>query len=126
MQYELFILYSEAMSKTIKFAVSMSEKAFKELESMRQKTGWTRSQFIRDAIRSWKAESVQPSRVREEAEEYKKELPTTIVDPEELRRRAIAAAGRFRSDITDLSINHDKYLEESFTVDATRDDEKKE
>jgi Arc/MetJ-type ribon-helix-helix transcriptional regulator len=102
------------MSKTIKFAVSMSEEVFKELESLRRKTGWTRSQFIRDAIRSWKAEFSRPSRVREEAKEYKKEVPTDIIDPEELRRRAIAAAGRFRSGISDLSSNHDKYLEDSY------------
>jgi hypothetical protein len=113
------------MGKTIKFAVSMSEEVFKELESLRHKTGWTRSQFIRDAIRSWKAEFSRPSRVREEAEEYKKEVPIDIVDPEERRRRAIAAAGRFRSDITDLSTNHDKYLEESYTVTAPQNDGKK-
>jgi hypothetical protein len=113
------------MSKTIKIAVSMSEEVFKELESLRHKTGWTRSQFIRDAICSWKAEFSQPSRVREEAEEYKKEVPTDIVDPAERRRRAIAVAGRFRSGISDLSSNHDKHLEDSYTVIAPQSDEKK-
>jgi len=113
------------MGKTVKFAVSMSEDVFKELESLRRKTGWTRSQFIRDAIRSWKAEVSQPSRVREEVEEYKKEAPTDIVDPDEQRRRAIEAAGRFRSGISDLSVNHDKYLEESYTVTEPQKDDKK-
>ena len=123
--YELFILGLEIMGKTVKFAVSMSEDVFKELESLRRKTGWTRSQFIRDAIRSWKAEVSQPSRVREEVEEYKKEAPTDIVDPDEQRRRAIEAAGRFRSGISDLSVNHDKYLEESYTVTEPQKDDKK-
>jgi predicted DNA-binding protein len=113
------------MSKTIKIAVSMSEEVFKELESLRRKTGWTRSQFIRDAIRSWKAEFSQPSGVKEKAEEYKKEILTDIVPLEELRRRAIAAAGRFRSGISDLSTNHDKHLEESYTVTAPQRDKKK-
>lgn len=113
------------MSKTIKFAVSMSEKVFKELESLRHKTGWTRSQFIRDTIRAWKAEYLRPSGVKEEAEEYKKEVPTDIIDPTERRRRAIKAAGRFRSSISDLSSNHDKHLEDSYSVTAPQSDKKK-
>lgn len=113
------------MSKTTKFAVSISEEAFKELESLRRKTGWTRSQFIRDSIRSWKAEFLRPPRVKEESEEYKKEISTDIVDSAERRRRAIAAAGRFRSGISDLSSNHDKHLEDSYTIIAPQKDEKK-
>jgi predicted DNA-binding protein len=113
------------MSKTVKFAVSMSEEVFQELESLRRKTGWTRSQFIRDAVRSWKAEFLQPSLVKEEAEEYKKEVTIDIIDPAERRRRAIAAAGRFRSGISDLSLNHDKHLEDSYSVTAPQNDEKK-
>jgi hypothetical protein len=63
--------------------------------------------------------------VKEEAEEYKKEDPTDIIDPKELRRRALEAAGRFRSNISDLSTNHDKYLEESYEVTSPPDEEKK-
>ena len=58
--------------------------------------------------------------MEEEAEEYKREVSTDILDPLELRRRAIAAAGRFRSKITDLSTNHDKYLEESYKTTAPK------
>lgn len=108
------------MSKTVKFAISMSEEVFKELESLRRKTGWTRSQFIRDSIRAWKKEFLEPSRVKEKTEEYKKEIPIDIIDLEERRRRAIAAAGRFQSDISDLSSNHDKYLEDSYTEVAPK------
>jgi metal-responsive CopG/Arc/MetJ family transcriptional regulator len=113
------------MGKTVKFAISMSENVFKELESLRRRTGWTRSQFIRDAIRAWKAEFSEPSQVKEKAEEYKKEMPIDIVDHEELKRRAIAAAGRFRSGISDLSSNHDQYLEESYTAIAPKRDKKR-
>ena len=113
------------MSKTVKFAVSMSEQLFKELEFLRRKTGWTRSQFIRDTIRSWKAEFSRPSGVKEEAEQYKKEVPKDVTNPAERRRRAIAAAGRFRSGFSDLSSNHDKHLEDTYAAIASNKDEKK-
>lgn len=32
---------------------------------------------------------------------------------QELRQRALALSGRFRSGVSDLSIDHDRYLEES-------------
>ena len=38
----------------------------------------------------------------------------TLVDIEERRRRALAAAGRFSSGLRDLSAEHDKYLAEAF------------
>ena len=104
------------MSKTIKFAVSMPEKAFKELESLRRKAGWTRSQFIRDAVSAWKTEDSKPSGVKEEAVQYKNDISEDFIDPDERRRRALAAAGRFRSGISDISINHDKYLEDAYSA----------
>lgn len=36
------------------------------------------------------------------------------VDREEQKRRAIALAGRFRSDVNDLATNHDHYLVEAY------------
>lgn len=33
-----------------------------------------------------------------------------VSDPEERRKRAVAAAGRFRSGVSDLSSAHDKYF----------------
>jgi Arc/MetJ-type ribon-helix-helix transcriptional regulator len=120
LEYENFIPLIKTMGKTVKFAVSMPEEVFKELESLRRKSGWTRSQFIRDAVRAWKAEFLEPSVVKEKAEEYKKEIQIDIVDLEVLKKRAIAAAGRFRSGISDLSKNHDKYLEESYTEVAPK------
>jgi len=113
LQYELFILTSP-MGNTVKFTISMCKEDFKELESLRQRTGKTRSQFIRDAVRTWKEESMKSLGIKEETSEYKREIPTDLIDPEERRRRAIAAAGRFRSDITDLSLKHDEHLEEIY------------
>ena len=44
-------------------------------------------------------------------------LPRILADMTDLaerRRRAIAAAGKFRSGLADLSSDHDRYLEEAF------------
>ena len=101
-------------SKTVKFAISMSDAEFKELESLRQKTGESRSQFIRNSIRAWKTEYQRPLGVKEDLGDYKKEVPTDLVDLEERRRRAIAAAGQFRSGIPDLSSKHDEHLEKAY------------
>lgn len=40
---------------------------------------------------------------------------STVIDVEERRKRALDAAGRFRSGLRDLSTKHDKYLEEAFS-----------
>lgn len=37
-----------------------------------------------------------------------------VASPEERRERAIRAAGRFRSGVSDLGESHDRYLEEAF------------
>ena len=72
-------------------------------------------QFIRESVRAWKATFLEPSGVKEEFGEYKRES-IDIIDPEDQRQRAIAAAGRFRSGIKDLSDFHDKHLEDSYLV----------
>ncbi len=36
------------------------------------------------------------------------------IDMEQRRRRAIAAAGRFHSGVSDISVKHDEYLAEAF------------
>ncbi|NOR15727.1 MAG: ribbon-helix-helix protein, CopG family [Candidatus Aminicenantes bacterium] len=113
------------MGKTVKFAISMSAAVFKELESLRRKTGWTRSQFIRDAIRAWKEEFLRPIGVKEGPGEYKREIPTDLIDPKERRRRAIAAAGRFCSGISDISLKHDEHLEDIYADIAPAEDEEK-
>jgi predicted transcriptional regulator len=42
------------------------------------------------------------------------------VDPHERKRRAIAAAGRFRSGHRDVSVEHDRHLSEAFEDDDVR------
>jgi hypothetical protein len=110
------------MGKTVKFAISMTENEFKELESLRQRTGKSRSQFMRDAVRAWKEDFLRPLGVKEKTGEYKREIPTDLIDLEERRRRAIAAAGRFSSDISDISLKHDEHLEEIYAEIALEKD----
>ncbi|MEN6431862.1 MAG: ribbon-helix-helix domain-containing protein [Smithella sp.] len=38
-----------------------------------------------------------------------------VVDDEQRRKRAMAAAGRFRSGVNDLAVSHDSYLTEIFS-----------
>ena len=114
------------MGNTVKFTISVPTEEFKELEILRRKAGKTRSQFVREAVRAW--EGGEPERpagvttaaagVKEDAVRYGAPAPALreFTDMAELRRRAIAAAGRFRSGVTDLSTAHDIYLEDGFAV----------
>jgi Arc/MetJ-type ribon-helix-helix transcriptional regulator len=112
------------MRKTAKFAISMPESEFRGIESLRRKAGKTRSQFVREAIRAWKAGSGRrgPEQqgstgngraslsVREEANRYGSQPSPDLVGQAERKRRAIAVAGRFASEAGDLSVGHDRYL----------------
>lgn len=108
------------MRKTVKFTISMSAAEFKDIEFLRRKTGRTRSQFIRDAVSTWRHGSVRTLSVKEDQKEYGAPPASDFADMTDLperRRRAIAAAGKFRSGAADLSSNHDRYLEEVFAED---------
>ena len=132
------------MSKAAKFAVSMPEAEFKIIEAERRRAKKTRSEFIREAVRAWRRREggqgvtgghAPWSSVTEEPGQYGPGTPARETpEPEypkdvaELRRRAIAAAGSFRSEASDLSANHDNYLEEDYAVTgqaAAVDDKKK-
>jgi hypothetical protein len=115
-QYESVILQDEPMTDTAKFTVSMTAAEFKELESARRAQGLSRSQFIRDSLRAVQAGSPNAGKVGEDAAAYEtRDLPD-LVSAEDRRKRAIAAAGRFRSGVTDLSTHHDEYLAEAFAA----------
>jgi len=111
------------MRKTTKFTISVSAAEFKDIESLRRKTGRTRSQFIRDAVAAWRPRPVQGYSVKEDQKDY--EVPpapdfAALTDLTERRRRAIEAAGKFRSGAADLSSNHDRYLDKAFAEDLPR------
>jgi hypothetical protein len=103
------------MAKTAKFTVSLTAAEFKELEAARKALGLSRSQFIRDSFRCAKATFPRAGEVKEE-----------IASAEKRLKRAIAAAGRFRSGGTDLSKRHDDYLAEAYAaVYPGKDDPRK-
>jgi Arc/MetJ-type ribon-helix-helix transcriptional regulator len=102
------------MNKTVKIAISMSEAAFKEIETLRRKSGKNRSQVVREAVQTLIAASHRKPTIHEERAAYGTPEPGAMIDPEERKRRAIAAAGRFHSGVTDLAANHGRYLEESY------------
>jgi hypothetical protein len=113
------------MPKTVKFTISVSAAEFKQIESLRRRTGRTRSQFIRDAVAALSLVPDQSRSVKEDHSEYGAPPASDslqITDPAERRRRAIAAAGRFHSGIADLSSDHDRYLDEAFAVVSLRKD----
>ncbi len=98
----------------------MSVAEFKDIESLRRRTGRTRSQFIRDAVAAWRGGPCRTLSVKEDQKEYGAPPASDFADMTDLterRRRAIAAAGKFRSGAADLSSNHDRYLEEALAED---------
>ena len=102
------------MPGTMKFSISMPASEFKALEAGRRKAGRTRSQYIRDILAAegiaTNEKPVKAPRIGEERSAYGPPLPEGLTDASELRRRAVAAAGRFESGLTDLSIGHDRHL----------------
>ncbi|MDW7760013.1 MAG: ribbon-helix-helix protein, CopG family [Acidobacteriota bacterium] len=102
------------MAKTVKISISMPASEFKALEAGRRKAGRTRSQYIRDILAAYGATFTgsggKGGAVREDRSLYGSPLPADLTDKAELRRRAISAAGRFESGLSDLSIGHDRYL----------------
>jgi hypothetical protein len=114
------------MGNTIKFTISVPAGEFKELEARRREEGKTRSQFVREAVQALKGR--EPERpiaapaaaagVKEDSARYgapDNALPE-LTDMAERHRRAVAAAGRFRSGVADLSTAHDRYLEDGFAA----------
>jgi hypothetical protein len=114
------------MDKTAKFTVSMTAAEFRELESERMARGLSRSQFIRDTLQAAKAAFRRSGEVKEDAGPYETtDLKDLASAAEDRRKRAIAAAGRFRSGVTDLSTRHDEYLEEAYTAVSPEKDDRR-
>lgn len=114
------------MIRTVKFTVSVPGPVYKELEALRRKTGKSRSQLVRDAIlgsgskagKRAAEDTAARAAVRDGPARYETPAPSfpEITDAAERRRRAAAAAGRFRSGTPDLSTEHDARLEEAYAA----------
>jgi hypothetical protein len=120
------------MKKTAKFAISMPDTDFRDLESSRREAGKTRSAFILDAVRislrsggkrgrgAGPGHSVKegPGRYGVERSAPEAHPLRPLTDIAEIRRRAMAASGRFCSEEGDLSLRHDEVLAEDYTEAA--------
>jgi len=123
------------MSGTIKISISMPEGEYKALEAARRKAKRTRSQFIREALeargvratdrampggsRGGTGRNIGSDEVHEERGPYGSSPPSEIMDIADVRRRAIAAAGTCDSGVSDLSLEHDRYLTDTDAEDRT-------
>jgi hypothetical protein len=79
----------------IRTQIQLSEEQARTLKEMAAKYETSMADLIRQAVDEW---------IRSAG----------AVDREERKQRAIAVAGRFHSDYTDLSIAHDRHLAEAF------------
>ena len=81
--------------QVIRTQVQLTEEQVRRIQQLAADRGVSMAQLIREAVDLYTCSNAALSR-------------------EEQVRRAIAAAGRFRSGLQDLSVEHDKYLVEAF------------
>jgi hypothetical protein len=83
----------------VKIQIQLTEKQARALEVISAQQGCSVAELIRQSV-----DNVIQSQ--------------GVVDAEEKRRRAVAAAGRFRSGQADLAVKHDHYLAEVYRQSA--------
>jgi len=90
--------YSKGNSKgrLVRTQIQLDERQAERLKTVAASRGLSMAEWIRRAVDSAL-------------------LTDCLPDKEEQRRRAIAASGRFNSGVTDISVEHDKYLAEAFS-----------
>jgi metal-responsive CopG/Arc/MetJ family transcriptional regulator len=69
------------MSGSVKFAVSIPDKEYKEIETFRKKKGISRSKFVLEAIQLWKETKDREKLIKVYEEGYKK-FPEDLRDIE--------------------------------------------
>ena len=79
----------------VRTQIQLSEKQLRTLKTLSAKQNTSVAELIRQAVDMMLSSAGE-------------------VDHEERKRRAIALAGRFRSDVNDLATNHDRYLVEAY------------
>ncbi len=77
----------------VRTQIQLSEKTAEKLKALAAERGVSMAELVRESV-----------------EQYLAQAPMITFD--ERRRRAIAAAGRFRAGETDLAEKHDSYLAE--------------
>jgi len=81
------------MSKAVKFAVSISGKEFKELETLRKRKGLNRSEFIRETLRLWKKAKEEEKLVSVYEEGYKR-VPEDLPVVEAWEKASLSSLSR--------------------------------
>ena len=78
------------MSRSVKFAISIPDKEFKELEAFRRKKGVSRSKLILEAIQFWKEAKEKEKLVRIYEEGYKR-IPENLTNIEAWEKASLSA-----------------------------------
>jgi len=79
----------------VRTQIQLSERQSRRLKALAAREGTSVAELIRRAV----------DRALESEE---------LVDPEEIKKRALSAIGRFSDTATDVAINHDRYLAEAY------------
>ncbi|MGH9367031.1 MAG: CopG family transcriptional regulator [Thermoanaerobaculia bacterium] len=79
----------------VRTQIQLTEAQAKALKEAAARQGRSMAELVRDGVEAFLRAEAGPGR-------------------EELKRRAIAALGRFRSGKSDISSEHDRYLAEAF------------
>ena len=82
------------MGKAVKFAVSMPEEAFEEMEDVRQKEGLSRSKLVFEAIKLWKESKKTEELIRAYEKGYKN-VPESLQEIEAWEK---ASTGTFSNE----------------------------
>jgi len=78
------------MRSSVKFAISIPEKEFKELEVYRKRKGISRSKLILEAFRFWKEAKEKEKLVRIYEEGYKR-IPEKLIYVEAWEKASLSA-----------------------------------
>ena len=80
----------------VRTQIQLTEEQARAVRELAQREGRSMADIVRESLET---------RLRQR----------NVIDREELKRRALAVAGRFRSGVSDLGEHHDRYAAESFT-----------
>jgi len=78
------------MGRSVKFAISIPDKEFKELEAFRKKKGVSRSKIILETIKFWK-EAKDKQRLVKIYEEGYKRIPENLTNIEAWEKASLSA-----------------------------------
>jgi hypothetical protein len=78
---------------SVKFAISLPDEDFREIEALRKARGMGRSQFVLSALRFWKEARERDRMVRQYEEGYRR-VPENLPELEAWERASAPAFGK--------------------------------